>query len=277
MTPPDAVRDLLADDTARSRAAAAGIVSSMRGGDIADREVAIIDDGWDFRVFRAAGYVVRVARRASAIDGMEREIAVLNELRGEVRIQLPRPVRYAARVTVGPWISGRPLTESDISAVSDELADVLATVHAQNLTQWFPPEQMNPGFHRRRAAATLCQARTAGVTGPEMDVLRAGLEDDDLWRFATVPTHGDLLPPHILVADGVPRIAGILDWTDARYDDPAIDLSGVCRSVSDAACGQLRASYLSRTDPGARFADRIRIRQAWADVVEASASLGAHL
>ncbi len=39
-------------------------------------------------------------------------------------------------------------------------------------------------------------------------------------------THGDLYPEHILFDRNRRRIVGIIDWADATFTDPAIDLAG---------------------------------------------------
>jgi len=50
------------------------------------------------------------------------------------------------------------------------------------------------------------------------------LEDQSFLDFLPVIVHRDLGPEHILVTnDG--RLAGIIDWGDARLGDPAIDFS----------------------------------------------------
>jgi aminoglycoside phosphotransferase (APT) family kinase protein len=46
-------------------------------------------------------------------------------------------------------------------------------------------------------------------------------EVETLTGFRPAVTHSDLGPTHLLVHDG--RLAGVIDWGDARVGDPAID------------------------------------------------------
>ena len=46
-------------------------------------------------------------------------------------------------------------------------------------------------------------------------------ETETLTGFRPALTHSDLLPEHLLVHDG--RLAGVIDWGDARIGDPALD------------------------------------------------------
>jgi macrolide phosphotransferase len=266
------IRQLLTSTAEPSYRIAFNIIASMSPAELDACEVSIIDDGWDFRIFRVSDYVLRVARRPDVVDDMEREIRLLDIVRATITISVPQPGIYTRGVSVGPWLPGRPLSEQDVPEVAAELAAALAALHARDLPDWFPADQRHADFHRERAAVTLDQARKTGLNCPEMDLLRVGLADDGLWEFTAVPTHGDLMPKHVLVADDRPRLTGLLDWTDARYDDPAIDLAGVHQFLGEAACASLCEAYLGQTDPGKRFNDRVRFRAAWAYVLEAYAT-----
>jgi aminoglycoside phosphotransferase (APT) family kinase protein len=46
-------------------------------------------------------------------------------------------------------------------------------------------------------------------------------EVETITGFRPALTHSDLGPTHLLVRDG--RLAGVIDWGDARVGDPAID------------------------------------------------------
>ena len=46
---------------------------------------------------------------------------------------------------------------------------------------------------------------------------------ETLLAFKPALLHGDLGPEHLLVRDG--RLAGVIDWGDARLGDPALDYS----------------------------------------------------
>lgn len=53
--------------------------------------------------------------------------------------------------------------------------------------------------------------------------------------------HGDLGPSHLLVSDG--RVSGVIDWTDAGIDDPAIDLAWTLHGTPAAFADALADAY----------------------------------
>ncbi|RYE90568.1 MAG: phosphotransferase, partial [Myxococcales bacterium] len=50
------------------------------------------------------------------------------------------------------------------------------------------------------------------------------LGDDSFWPEHRALVHGDLHPGHLLL-DEQQRLTGILDWTEAAFSDPGIDLA----------------------------------------------------
>ena len=53
--------------------------------------------------------------------------------------------------------------------------------------------------------------------------------------------HADLGPEHILVADGA--VAGVIDWTDARVTDPAIDLAWLLNGAPAPVAAAVGEAY----------------------------------
>ncbi|GHL00705.1 hypothetical protein ECZU20_54540 [Escherichia coli] len=49
------------------------------------------------------------------------------------------------------------------------------------------------------------------------------LDDDSSWPDFSVVVHGDLYVGHVLI-DNTERVSGMIDWSEARVDDPAIDM-----------------------------------------------------
>ncbi len=50
------------------------------------------------------------------------------------------------------------------------------------------------------------------------------LDDDSSWPDFSVVVHGDLYVGHVLI-DNTERVSGMIDWSEARVDDPAIDMA----------------------------------------------------
>jgi aminoglycoside phosphotransferase (APT) family kinase protein len=64
--------------------------------------------------------------------------------------------------------------------------------------------------------------------------------------------HGDLGPEHLLCANG--RLAGVIDWGDARIGDPALDLAWLRHGTQPAFVTALAESYVGCID------ERVRAR-----------------
>lgn len=60
-------------------------------------------------------------------------------------------------------------------------------------------------------------------------------------RTPTTLVHGDLGPGHVLCEDG--RISGIIDWSDARVSDPALDLAWALYGAPDPFSEAVATSY----------------------------------
>lgn len=73
----------------------------------------------------------------------------------------------------------------------------------------------------------------------------------DLLRYVALPTpttlvHGDLGPHHVLYDGG--RITGVIDWSDARVGDPALDLAWVLYGTSEEFAESLATTYGATDD-----------------------------
>jgi len=174
-----------------------------------DFEVAIVDDDWVFRF----------PRRTGVEEALALEIVLLPLLARALPVDVPS-FEHISRdpLFVGyRLIRGEPLVDED----SDGVRAFLEALHALD-----PSSLPVPHLDWVEAYRKQC-------TEFERLVLR--LLDKDLRRqakrlfscvealvdFKPAPLHGDLGPEHLLVRDG--RLAGVIDWGDARVGDPALD------------------------------------------------------
>ena len=267
--------ELLGEPVAARRAALLAVRATASAPSATDEAhptaVEITDEGWDFRVLRVGSWAVRVARRDEVVTAMDREVALLAELRPGLPVPLPRPQPLAPGVTVGPWLPGRPLGPDDVRPVATALAAVLVALHS-----WGPPEGVAvphlPGERQRAQARTaVAAARARRLQIPEVAEVAAALDRDELWNYTPKFVHADLTTRHILVpvaGSAASTIAGIIDWTDARLDDPAIDVAGVGSELGSHHGDVLIAAYSAAAPVDASFRSRVRLREAWARVIE---------
>ena len=210
--------------------------------ELAAAAIELIGVGWDNTVFAVDGrWAFRFPRRAVALAGVEREIAVLPHLAPLLPVAIPEP-RYVGRPGPGfPWpFFGAPLLDGDEATLAfgdaararlaPALGDVLRRLHAVPPHPVLPHDPMGRVDMARRipfAEQRLAELERAGLLAPFGD-LRAVLDTArDLppsQRLATV--HGDLHVRHILVdAAAEEPLRGIIDWGDVCAGDPAMDVA----------------------------------------------------
>ena len=179
-----------------------------------------LDDGWDFKVLVVDDtWVVRWPRHRLAVEEIEQEVELLPVLAPLLPVEVPQ-FEYVSRE---PWlvayrfIHGEPLVDEDPEGVRGFL-EALHAVDADDVPARRPDWLETYGEladEFRRVVLPLLDAdeRAQG------EALLAEVET--LTGFRPALTHSDLGSPHLLVREG--RLAGVIDWGDARIGDPALD------------------------------------------------------
>ncbi len=238
---------------------------------LAGEAVVPLAEGWDNAVFLVGDrWTLRVPRRAIALDGIRREIAVLPEITPLLPLPIPVPELVATDldpddpwpVTVAGMIPGRELAEAGLSSAElvpagAAIGDFLHVLHASSTravaaaTTDLRVDPMQRGWPRPRRAEV-------------HDALRQ-LVTDDIWTgdsavhdlvdeaasldapTETVLVHGDLHIRHVLIGDDR-SAAGVIDWGDLCLGDPAVDLAlaysgfdGIARRALLTAYGPVSA------------------------------------
>lgn len=178
------------------------------------------DHGWDFKVLVVGGeWVVRWPRHRLAVEEIEKEVELLPALAPLLPVEVPQ-FDYVSRepwLVVYRFIRGRPLVEEDSRGVRDFL-DALHGIDADAIPaprpDWLETYREQADEFRRVVLPLL--NRDERAAGEEL----LG-EVETLTGFTPALTHSDLGPSHLLVHDG--KLAGVIDWGDARIGDPAID------------------------------------------------------
>jgi len=187
-----------------------------------DARLVEIEEGWDFKVLILEDeWVVRWPRHRLAVEEIEKEVALLPALAPLLPVEVPQ-FEYVSRE---PWlvayrlIRGKPLVDEDPAGVRA----FLEALHAIDIDairaprpDWLEEYREQADEFRRRVFPLLdADERSRG------DAFLAEVET--LTGFEPVLTHSDLGPAHLLVREG--RLAGVIDWGDARVGDPALDYS----------------------------------------------------
>ncbi len=214
------------------------------------RGVRAIEDGWDSLVLEVNGeYVFRFPRRPEVEEWVEREILLLPELAETLPAEVPR-FDFVARnglLCVGyRKLVGEPAGASLSEDGGEDLGRFLAAVHR------FPVERarrlgvpsFDPAAWRARFEGFCDDLRRRVLPLLALDEreraeeLFAGVSGLD---FEPMLVHGDLGPEHVLVRDG--RVVGVIDWSDARVGDPALDFAWCLHGTSKVAADAIEEAY----------------------------------
>jgi len=184
------------------------------------RTILEIDDGYDFEVVIVDDdWVFRFPRRAGVEEALELEIVLLPLLAPALPVNVPSFEHISRDPPFVGYrlIRGEPLVDED----ADGVRALLEALHA------FDPSRL-PVQHVEWVEAYREQcAEFERLVLPLLDKdlrlqgKRLFSEAETLADFKPALLHADLGPDHLLVRDG--RLAGVIDWGDARLGDPALD------------------------------------------------------
>jgi aminoglycoside phosphotransferase (APT) family kinase protein len=228
-------------------------------------EVRALGEGWDFVTYLAdETWVFRFAKQSHSGRALARELTMLGRLRGELasratgadgRIEIPA-YRFHFASAPGhpgafagyPLLAGRGLGEFapgevDLPRIGRQLGAWLAEVHASEPIRRpaRPPHHFAADLVEFRESFRQLQPHLPHAIGRELGPLLAG-EHPALSGPASF-CHGDLGSEHVLVDDDAAHIAAVIDWTDARWDDPTIDFAGIWAWGGDAAAAAVCSGY----------------------------------
>lgn len=230
------------------------VVSAERARELVERavpelrgaSVRSLAAGWDHTVFVVDGrWVARFPRRAVALPGFLRELAVLPSLAPLLPLPVPVP-RWTGTDDdeADPWpfalttllpgeeLAATGLPDRDRVAVAVALGGFLRELHAPGPRRAagtdLPVDPLRRATPAASAASTREQLGLLADSGvPIASAALDGLLDDGARlgppTGAPVLVHGDLHVRHLLLRDGA--AAGVIDWGDVCLADPAVDLA----------------------------------------------------
>ena len=228
------------------------------------RTVRMIETGWDtVAVAVDGGWILRVARRDVVAARYQIEAALVPELAPTLPLAIPVPLRVGDGWILTRRIPGEPFADQPEAATfGSQLGTFMRRLHD------FPVQRA-----RELGAAT--DERTRDAQEFRSSVLPL-LELDEQGHAAQLPEeyerqafdpaviHMDIGPEHVLVEDA--RVTGVIDWTDARIGDPAIDLAWPLHGAPPAFARAVAEAY----GVGAALLRRARVYYAvgpWHEVV----------
>jgi aminoglycoside phosphotransferase (APT) family kinase protein len=219
-------------------------------------------EGWDNTVHLVGDtWVFRFPRRAVALPGFRRELAVLPRLAPLVPLPVPLPELIAVdEVDDDPWpfagarlLPGREFAETALpedarAPAAAAIGGFLRALHDPRtraaVAVELPVDPMRRGWPRARIDDTREQLAQLAVDGvwagdPAVGTLLLKAESLDQPSGEPVLVHGDLHIRHLLL-DVEGNAAGVIDWGDVCLADPAVDLA----LGYTAFTGPARAAFL---------------------------------
>lgn len=214
---------------------------------LASADLRPLTNGWDNVLFRlGADHVVRLPRRAVAIELVVNEQRWLPELAPHLPIPVPVPVfagspspQFDRPWSIVPWFEGEPLGDRSMADMPGAIGDRLAVDLADFLHHLHRPAPddapVNPyrgvplTTRAERMVAHLSPGSSAmGAVGSEQSARRlralwAEALDQPRWSGGDRWLHGDLHPLNMIWHDD--RLAAVIDFGDLCGGDPATDLA----------------------------------------------------
>lgn len=221
--------------------------------------------GLDFLVVHAIDgsgtpWIVRTPRRSEVYESSLVEGRVLRLVGPRLPVRVPDWRLHTREVIAYPRLDGMPAVTIDASGqptwnILDPAApsDVFIDSFAKTLAamQAIPLEDAESGGvpiqsiadGREQLARAMEATREALAPSDSLWARwQTWIHDDSLWPTHLALTHGDLHPGHMLL-DDAGKLTGVLDWTEAKLADPALDFGMFFGCFGKAALDRLIALF----------------------------------
>ena len=213
-----------------------------------------IDEGWDSVAFDIGDeWIIRVPRRPEVRADLRKEAALLPLLAGKLPVPVPEVAALednpTAFLIVHRKIRGTPLSASvDDPALARDVGGFLAALHdiAGVAEAGLPEITMRDWVDEQAAFVERCETVLQLLDPAERRRAEAMFEGylSTSPEFRLALLHGDVGPTHILrQADAV---AGVIDWSDARVGDPALDFGWLLPCPTEAFRDVLLDAYAAK-------------------------------
>jgi aminoglycoside phosphotransferase (APT) family kinase protein len=235
------------------------------------RSIAPVGAGWDSDTYEVDGrWIFRFPRRPGVAERIRAEIRLLPELARALSVSVPR-FEFVSRepLCVGyRKLEGDPLPSRPPPGVAPDIGRFLSELHTFAVERarrlgvaggggeaWRSDWEMRLSGLRERVFPLLesSERRAAARMFDEY------LGDERSFRFQPALVHADLGPEHLLWNGE--RLTGVIDWSDARIGDPALDFGWPFHGPDESFAEALVEHYPSVVDADvgrrARFYHRL--------------------
>lgn len=226
--------------------------------------IRFLGSGWDNTVFIIDEKLIfRFPRREIALPLLETEWLFLPRLAPRLPLPIPTPKWKGKSSKSFPWpfigypmLAGKTacyvdLPENERAALAEPIARFLAALHATPQSEIAHCHIPHDNLGRVDAAqlvlkidTTLNELIELGLLGPQIRFKSIVEKTAKAARKpeASAIVHGDFYVRHLLV-DEKHHLAGVIDWGDVHYGDPAIDLAIAHSFLPTSAHATFREIY----------------------------------
>ncbi|MDQ3894623.1 MAG: phosphotransferase [Actinomycetota bacterium] len=242
------------------------------------RSIVPVGGGWDSDTWEVDGrWIFQFPRRPEVAERIRAGIPLLPELARALSVSIPRFEFVSLEpVCVGyPKLEGDALPSPPPPCVAPDIGRLLSELHA------FPVERAcGLGVVANRAEGWRSDWETLlsefrervfpllepGERRAVAEIFEEYLSDERSFRFKPALIHGDLGPEHLLWNGE--RLTGVIDWSDARIGDPALDFAWLLHGPDESFAETLVLHYPQAVDPDFRRRARFYHRLGpWHEVV----------
>ncbi|TCS93880.1 phosphotransferase [Hazenella coriacea] len=240
-----------------------------------------IQEGWDFVVIEVnSEWMFRFPRRASGLQQLKKEIAILPLVDSVLPVQVPR-YEYIHLDSNQPYggykkINGTPLSNVSLNTFNPnrfalQIGRCLTALHTinysdsrSNLLEIWPPEKWQSQYQKdyERLEHEGFPLISPHVRRQLQVKWKEFLSQPQFFSFQPCFIHKDLTENHLLLNGE--QLSGIIDWGDACVGDPALDFAGLESFFGNSFTSQLIKHYRGMADP--YFSERVRFYNEWIHV-----------
>lgn len=226
-------------------------ISEVRGG--WDSDVLVVNERWIFRL----------PKRPEVKEWITTEISLLPQLDRVLPVPVPRFEFVCPEHGVVGYtkIEGTPLIRGlfpnvAMKRLARQLGAFLTALHRFPVSRARELGASGGGPQTWRndhsdSCRRLLSAVLPLLEPKEQEVAKAMIEvflsDDANFSFSPTLIHADLGPEHILCRSSG-EIAGVIDWSDARVGDPALDFAWLLHGLGESSARSLLDAYEPEVD-----------------------------
>jgi aminoglycoside phosphotransferase (APT) family kinase protein/8-oxo-dGTP pyrophosphatase MutT (NUDIX family) len=226
--------------------------------------------GWDSVATVVEGrWIDREPTYADATEQLTNETRLMSRLAPLLPLEVPVPIVLdddPLRVR-HPMVVGEPATDRELTADDGRrFGGFLRALHDMPPTIYIESGIPDEVAARSELLATLERLlhRVLPLLPEELQGPGSALLRRTALKPPTGLIHGDLGPHHLLVRDD--RVVGVIDWSDARVGDPALDLAWALYDAPEAFAEAVATTYGADDDELSRALDWYRLTP-WYDVL----------